>query len=137
LEQICDEKSRPRGSGPSSQPAEESQPSGGLFSLKLSSWGKKFNSALESGMAKVGTLLQVCSLPCNSIFRLTNLFATLRLSKMTTQEVMLDQVLIVLLFHVPLLLLIVAVMRVWIAQLFNAQKKNKKASVWTKRKLFE
>ena len=56
---------------------------------------------------------------------------------MTTQEVMLDQVLIVLLFHVPLLLLIVAVMRVWIAQLFNAQKKNKKASVWTKRKLFE
>ena len=88
-------------------------------------------------MAKVGTFLQVCRLPCNSIFRLTNLFATLRLSKMTTQEVMLDQVLIVLLFHVPLLLLIVAVMRVWIAQLFNAQKKNKKASVWTKRKLFE
>jgi hypothetical protein len=53
LEQICDEKSRPRGCGPSSQPAEQVTSSGGLFSSTFSSWGKKLNSALDVGKAKV------------------------------------------------------------------------------------
>ncbi len=56
LEQICDEKSRPRGNGPSSQPIEEVASSGGLFSSTFSSWGKKLNSALDSGKAKVRIL---------------------------------------------------------------------------------
>jgi hypothetical protein len=53
LEQICDEKSRPRGCGPSSQPAEQVTSSGGLLSSTFSSWGKKLNSALDLGKAKV------------------------------------------------------------------------------------
>ena len=53
LEQICDEKSRPRGAGPSSQPAEETAAAAGLLSSTFSSWGKKFNSAIDSGKAKV------------------------------------------------------------------------------------
>jgi hypothetical protein len=53
LEQICDEKSRPRGSGPSSQRAEDAAPAGGLLSSTFSLWGKKLNSALDSGKAKV------------------------------------------------------------------------------------
>ena len=43
---------------------EEPQPSAAaaLFSAKLSSWGKKLNSALEQGMAKVAAAWPVCSL---------------------------------------------------------------------------
>jgi hypothetical protein len=57
LEQICDEKSRPRGSGPSFQPA-EGVPTGSILSTTFSSWGKKFNSAIDSGKAKVRLFYQ-------------------------------------------------------------------------------
>ncbi len=82
LEQICDEKSRPRGSGPSSQPAEEVTASGGVFSSTFSSWGKKLNSALDSGKAKVSQFFEsFSSQQGHDKFRLTSLSDTLSPSK--------------------------------------------------------
>jgi hypothetical protein len=72
LEQICDEKSRPRGSGPSSQRAEEAAP-GGVLSSTFSSWGRKLSGALDSGKQKVWGF-QLCVTRVNNAFRSTNLF---------------------------------------------------------------
>jgi hypothetical protein len=135
LEQICDEKSRPRGSGPLSQPAVEVTASGGMFSSTFSSWGKKLNSALDSGKAKVRNFLNRFSFQYgHPKFRLTSLSDTLSPSKQKAcKHLMLRQLLRVHLSRGLLLLLVTLtpqqLLNLNAARALKDQKKISKASV--------